>query len=262
MPADSFSKRLAFGPETWALWLHVWDDPKLRNYYFHLEVPTASLQITLRRLSGSWLFYCRRKSISFLFVGSCLAVQLYKPSLLSSPIAIAMETRFSWQILYCKGCRILPYGQETQQNTNKASRACACLFTSGHQACFLCPGGSCICPGSVTHSKLVATPHYFCFGYRRRNEPGHVLSLQVWELQIGVSEHLFPLCVDLFYYLFCCFSFQGELTNGRSKFHVLFLLFVAVMFFVSLMFLFGYHCWLVSRNRSTLGKALVSCFSK
>ncbi|NXA45854.1 ZDH15 Palmitoyltransferase, partial [Nothocercus julius] len=50
----------------------------------------------------------------------------------------------------------------------------------------------------------------------------------------------------------CCFSLQGELTNGRSKFHVLFLLFVALMFFVSLMFLFGYHCWLVSRNRSTL----------
>ncbi|NXJ22412.1 ZDH15 Palmitoyltransferase, partial [Dicrurus megarhynchus] len=44
----------------------------------------------------------------------------------------------------------------------------------------------------------------------------------------------------------------GELTNGRSKFHILFLLFVAIMFFVSLMFLFGYHCWLVSRNRSTL----------
>ncbi|NXJ80367.1 ZDH15 Palmitoyltransferase, partial [Trogon melanurus] len=54
-------------------------------------------------------------------------------------------------------------------------------------------------------------------------------------------------------HLFCvAFFFQGELTNGRSKFHVLFLLFVAVMFFVSLMFLFGYHCWLVSRNRSTL----------
>ncbi|NXQ05375.1 ZDH15 Palmitoyltransferase, partial [Vidua macroura] len=44
----------------------------------------------------------------------------------------------------------------------------------------------------------------------------------------------------------------GELTNARSKFHILFLLFVAIMFFVSLMFLFGYHCWLVSRNRSTL----------
>uniref|UniRef100_A0A6G1RUY6 Zinc finger DHHC-type containing 15 n=1 Tax=Hypotaenidia okinawae TaxID=2861861 RepID=A0A6G1RUY6_9GRUI len=59
-------------------------------------------------------------------------------------------------------------------------------------------------------------------------------------------------CYLFFSLALCCFSFQGELTNGRSKFHVLFLLFVAVMFFVSLMFLFGYHCWLVSRNRSTL----------
>ncbi|NXG04292.1 ZDH15 Palmitoyltransferase, partial [Sakesphorus luctuosus] len=64
---------------------------------------------------------------------------------------------------------------------------------------------------------------------------------------------LFHLLFNLFLSLvLCCFSLQGELTNGRSKFHILFLLFVAIMFFVSLMFLFGYHCWLVSRNRSTL----------
>uniref|UniRef100_A0A671M149 Palmitoyltransferase n=1 Tax=Sinocyclocheilus anshuiensis TaxID=1608454 RepID=A0A671M149_9TELE len=44
----------------------------------------------------------------------------------------------------------------------------------------------------------------------------------------------------------------GDLPNGPAKFHVLFLLFVALMFFVSLMFLFGYHCWLVAKNRSTL----------
>lgn len=49
---------------------------------------------------------------------------------------------------------------------------------------------------------------------------------------------------------------QGDLPNGRAKFHVLFLMFVALMFFVSLMFLFGYHCWLVAKNRSTLGEAL------
>lgn len=44
----------------------------------------------------------------------------------------------------------------------------------------------------------------------------------------------------------------GDLPNGPAKFHVLFLMFVALMFFVSLMFLFGYHCWLVAKNRSTL----------
>uniref|UniRef100_A0A8D2MIM7 Palmitoyltransferase n=1 Tax=Zonotrichia albicollis TaxID=44394 RepID=A0A8D2MIM7_ZONAL len=65
-------------------------------------------------------------------------------------------------------------------------------------------------------------------------------------LQIISISNLFPSLV------LCCFPFQGELTNARSKFHILFLLFVAIMFFVSLMFLFGYHCWLVSRNRSTL----------
>uniref|UniRef100_A0A8C5IFQ9 Zinc finger DHHC-type containing 15 n=1 Tax=Junco hyemalis TaxID=40217 RepID=A0A8C5IFQ9_JUNHY len=67
-----------------------------------------------------------------------------------------------------------------------------------------------------------------------------------WAVQIISIFNLFPSLV------LCCFPFQGELTNARSKFHILFLLFVAVMFFVSLMFLFGYHCWLVSRNRSTL----------
>lgn len=55
-------------------------------------------------------------------------------------------------------------------------------------------------------------------------------------------------------FFFMCFYAQGDLPNGPAKFHVLFLLFVAVMFFVSLLFLFGYHCWLVAKNRSTLGE--------
>ncbi|XP_005291847.1 palmitoyltransferase ZDHHC15 isoform X1 [Chrysemys picta bellii] len=80
---------------------------------------------------------------------------------------------------------------------------------------------------------------------------------------VGFSNYKFFLLFLMYSLLYCMYIaatvfkyvikyWTDELTNGRSKFHVLFLLFVAVMFFLSLMFLFGYHCWLISRNRSTL----------
>ncbi|XP_077321776.1 palmitoyltransferase ZDHHC15 [Lithobates pipiens] len=80
---------------------------------------------------------------------------------------------------------------------------------------------------------------------------------------IGFSNYKFFLLFLAYSMLYCLYIastvfkyfllyWTGELSNSRAKFHVLFLLFVALMFFLSLLFLFGYHCWLVSLNRTTL----------
>ncbi|XP_030417795.1 palmitoyltransferase ZDHHC20 isoform X3 [Gopherus evgoodei] len=45
---------------------------------------------------------------------------------------------------------------------------------------------------------------------------------------------------------------KNDLPDSHAKFHVLFLFFVAAMFFISVLSLFSYHCWLVSKNRSTI----------
>lgn len=56
------------------------------------------------------------------------------------------------------------------------------------------------------------------------------------------------VCVCVF------FPSQNALPDTQAKFHILFLFFSASMFSVSLASLFIYHCWLVCKNRSTLGR--------
>lgn len=46
------------------------------------------------------------------------------------------------------------------------------------------------------------------------------------------------------------------------KFHMLFLFFVAAMFFISILSLFSYHIWLIAKNRTTIGNPYNSIYTK
>jgi len=71
---------------------------------------------------------------------------------------------------------------------------------------------------------------------------------------------LFLVYAFIYCFVIFCFSLKyfiefwsGDWTGQLGgKFHVLFVFFVAAMFAVSLVSLFGYHCFLISKNRSTL----------
>ncbi|XP_046906393.1 palmitoyltransferase ZDHHC15B-like isoform X2 [Hypomesus transpacificus] len=88
---------------------------------------------------------------------------------------------------------------------------------------------------------------------------------------VGFSNYKFFLLFLVYSLLYCFFVavttapysikyWVGELPYRPAKLHVLFLMLVSLMFFVTLSFLLGFHCWLVARNRSTLESLLAPFF--
>lgn len=68
---------------------------------------------------------------------------------------------------------------------------------------------------------------------------------------------LFVCLFVLFWYfkhLWCYYFVLQNTLEGDGKLHILFLFFVALMFFISLWSLFGYHLYLTGSNKTTLGK--------
>lgn len=84
----------------------------------------------------------------------------------------------------------------------------------------------------------------------------------LFQKSVAIGENLIWFFGDIDNFVMFWVRFQGDFGTAASagRYHIVFAFFVAMMFAISLGSLFGYHCYLVINNRTTLGK--IHTFSK
>lgn len=120
----------------------------------------------------------------------------------------------------------------------------------------------------VNHNHVICIIYIYFYMYKHIVECMMIKHADTLEIKITASlMQMKCLLIVLkvmssFINLFCFFWLQSGVSKDMGHFHILFLFFVAVMFGISLISLFGYHCYLTACNRSTLGKTIVTCTNK
>ncbi|XP_052795358.1 palmitoyltransferase ZDHHC15B-like isoform X3 [Mya arenaria] len=129
----------------------------------------------------------------------------------------------------------LPVQNRTHSGAPRYCEKCKCIKPDRCHHCSMC--GTCVLKMDH-HCPWVNN----CVGFT-------TYKFFVMFLGYGLVYCIYVALTSLKYFI----SFwSGGVGSNMGKFHVLFLFFVAVMFAISLVSLFGYHCYLTAKNRSTL----------